>query len=334
MAHHRPRLLTRHQQPQPHAAISPGVPALNEHGQCIRHTGGVGSWGGRRFTNGSNAFMARREATRPGHVHASIRPEGMKGWVPLWCARAPVLELPGILDHVVNEARERREAMRQLAGLRRRMEAAEGALTDALAALKRAEEVFDAASDRFNAAERALDEAREDRAQARRDRYAARQAYERASATADRLARRVRETSERLDRAAELAATLQLCPGGPITIIRAAHRRLTSFCWVSGVVATCRSAAWAVAGPSAGPDGHAGQSPRIRSAALGMRSVCTSAMGREERNNGAYWLPPGCTGFARLDSICRAAGAEHGAGPRPAARTMITRSGRLVWSLG
>jgi chromosome segregation ATPase len=96
--------------------------------------------------------------------------------------------------------------MRQLADLRRRLGAAEGALTDALAALKRAEEAFDAASDRFDAAERALDAAREERAQARRDRYAARQAYERATATADRLARRVRETSERLDRAAELAA--------------------------------------------------------------------------------------------------------------------------------
>ena len=117
-----------------------------------------------------------------------------------------MLELPGILDHVVNEARERREAMRQLADLRRRLEAAEGALTDALAASKRAEEAFDAASDRFDAAERALDEVREDRAQARRDRYAARQAYERASVTADRLARRVREVSERLDRSAELAA--------------------------------------------------------------------------------------------------------------------------------
>jgi hypothetical protein len=34
--------------------------------------------------------------------------------------------------------------------------------------------------------------------------YAARQAYDRASVTADRLARRVRELSERLDRAAEL----------------------------------------------------------------------------------------------------------------------------------
>jgi len=117
--------------------------------------------------------------------------------------------------------------MRQLADLRRRLEAAEGALTDALAASKRAEEAFDAASDRFDAAERALDEAREDRARARRDRYAARQAYERASATADRLARRVRETSERLDRAAELAATLQRgsVPGGVLEMALACLAR-------------------------------------------------------------------------------------------------------------
>ena len=113
--------------------------------------------------------------------------------------------LPGILDCVVDGARERREAIRQLAGLRRRLAVAEDTLTDALAAMKRAEEAFDAASERFDAAERALDEVREERAQARRDRYAARQAYERASATADRLAQRVRERSERLDRAAELA---------------------------------------------------------------------------------------------------------------------------------
>jgi len=81
-----------------------------------------------------------------------------------------------------------------------------------IAAAGRMKEI--AESDRFDAAERVLDEAREERAQARRDRYAARQAYERASATADRLARRVREVSERLDRAAELAVTFQLSPGG------------------------------------------------------------------------------------------------------------------------
>lgn len=121
--------------------------------------------------------------------------------------------------------------MRQLADLRRRLEAAEGALTDGLAALKRAEEAFDAASDRFDTAERALDAAREERAQARRDRYAARQAYERASATADRLARRVRETSERLDRAAELAVVprrpgQQRCPRRWVGVQRAASARL------------------------------------------------------------------------------------------------------------
>jgi hypothetical protein len=44
-------------------------------------------------------------------------------------------------------------------------------------------------------------------AQARSARYAARQAYERASVAADRLARRVRELSERVDRAAELEVT-------------------------------------------------------------------------------------------------------------------------------
>lgn len=96
-------------------------------------------------------------------------------------------------------ARERREAIRQLAELRRRHAAAQDALTDALAAMKQADGAYDAASDRFDAAERALDAAREDRAQARRDRYAARQAYDRASVAADRLARRMRELSEGLD---------------------------------------------------------------------------------------------------------------------------------------
>jgi len=84
--------------------------------------------------------------------------------------------LPGILDRVVSGARGRREAMRQVAALGRGLAVAEETLTDALAAMKRAEAAFDAASDRFDAAERVLDEAREDRAQARRDRYAARQA--------------------------------------------------------------------------------------------------------------------------------------------------------------
>ena len=105
--------------------------------------------------------------------------------------------------------------MRQLADLRRRLEAAEGALTDALAASKRAEEAFDAASDRFDAAEHALDEAREDRAQARRDRYAARQAHERAAITADRLQRRITELSGQLDRMAELTGAPAAARPGP-----------------------------------------------------------------------------------------------------------------------
>jgi len=108
---------------------------------------------------------------------------------------------------VADGAPGRREAVRQLADLRRRLAAAEDAVTDALAAMKQAEGAFDAASDRFDAAERALDAAREQRAQARRDRYTARQAYERASATADRLARGVRDLAERLDRPAGLAGS-------------------------------------------------------------------------------------------------------------------------------
>jgi hypothetical protein len=71
-------------------------------------------------------------------------------------------------------ARERREAIRQLAELRRRRAAAEAALEDAHAARKHAEEAFDVASDRFTAAEAALDAARDVRAQARTARYAAR----------------------------------------------------------------------------------------------------------------------------------------------------------------
>jgi hypothetical protein len=49
---------------------------------------------------------------------------------------------------VADGARGRREAIQQLADLRRRLAAAEDALTDALAAMKQAEWAFDAASDR------------------------------------------------------------------------------------------------------------------------------------------------------------------------------------------
>jgi septation ring formation regulator EzrA len=106
--------------------------------------------------------------------------------------------------------------IRQLAALQRRLAAAEDALADALAAMKQAEGAFDAASDRFDAAERALDAAREERAQARRDRYAARQAYELASTTADRLARRVRELAERLGRSRLAGPGGLSAPGCPL----------------------------------------------------------------------------------------------------------------------
>ena len=74
--------------------------------------------------------------------------------------------------------------------------------------MKSAEAAYDAADARFTAAERALDEAREERAVARRERYAARQAHERAAITAERLQRRERELSERLDGTAELTSTV------------------------------------------------------------------------------------------------------------------------------
>ena len=96
-------------------------------------------------------------------------------------------------------ARERREAIRRLAELRRRLTAAEDALAGAQAQAKQAETAYDTAADRFTAAEAALDAARAERAQAREARYAARQAYQRASVTADLLARRAREAADRLD---------------------------------------------------------------------------------------------------------------------------------------
>jgi chromosome segregation ATPase len=95
-------------------------------------------------------------------------------------------------------ARGRREALRQLNDLRRRLAAAQDGLAGAQATVKRAEAAFDAASDRFAEAERALDAARAERAQARRDRYAAQQAHDRASTAVERLQRRARELSDRL----------------------------------------------------------------------------------------------------------------------------------------
>jgi hypothetical protein len=54
---------------------------------------------------------------------------------------------------VVDSARARREAIRQLDDLRRRLAAAEDALADDLTVMKRAETAFDAANDRFAEAE-------------------------------------------------------------------------------------------------------------------------------------------------------------------------------------
>jgi flagellar motility protein MotE (MotC chaperone) len=87
-----------------------------------------------------------------------------------------------------------------MAKLRRRLTAAE----DALAAMKKAEEAFDPRQDRFDSAETALDARRaRTRAQTRCKRYADRQAHERASTDVDRLQRRVRALSDRLDRTHE-----------------------------------------------------------------------------------------------------------------------------------
>jgi chromosome segregation ATPase len=123
-----------------------------------------------------------------------------------------------MLDYVADDARARREAIRQLAGLRRRLAAAEDELARAQAGRKHAEEAFDAAADQFSEAERALDAAREARAQARRERYAARQADEQASITVARLERRVAELAERLDRMLPLTSESRLAsvvPPGP-----------------------------------------------------------------------------------------------------------------------
>jgi hypothetical protein len=127
-------------------------------------------------------------------------------------------------------ARDRREAIRRLAELRRRLAAAEDALAGAQVAMKRAEGAFDAAGDRFGAAERALDTAREERAQARRARYAARQEHERAAAAADRLQRRAAELAARLDRMAELAG----CTGRGVAVPAPDGRRVVGVAALPG----------------------------------------------------------------------------------------------------
>src|SRR5579871_5215867 len=94
-------------------------------------------------------------------------------------------------------ARGRREVILELADLRRRLAAAEDALTDALTAMKSAEGIRcrQRPFRRYRACTRCGPRTACP-GQAGPD--TARQAYDRASVTADRLARRVRELAERL----------------------------------------------------------------------------------------------------------------------------------------
>jgi hypothetical protein len=88
--------------------------------------------------------------------------------------------------------------MRQLAELCRRLSTAEDALADALSAMKRAGEAFDAASDRFNAAERALTRLVTNAPRRARNATQPGRVHERASTNVDWPQRRVRELSDRL----------------------------------------------------------------------------------------------------------------------------------------
>jgi uncharacterized protein (DUF3084 family) len=99
---------------------------------------------------------------------------------------------------VTFRANARRDAVRQLAELRTRLEAAEDALAGAEASLKEAQTRFDAADAQVAKAEDALHAAYADREAARYDRYAGRQAHERASTQVERIRRRVGELTDRL----------------------------------------------------------------------------------------------------------------------------------------
>jgi uncharacterized protein (DUF3084 family) len=112
---------------------------------------------------------------------------------------------------VTHWANAPREAIRDLAEVRDRLEAAGDALTGTEAALKQAEARFAAADERAAAAGNALHAACAGREAARPDRYAARQAHQRTGAMAERLQRPVSETADRLGRMA-------LCPH--MTLIR------------------------------------------------------------------------------------------------------------------
>lgn len=97
-------------------------------------------------------------------------------------------------------SRARREAIRQLADVRRRLAAAEEALNGARTELNEADTRLGAAHDRVAEAEHALGTAEAEQDQARRERYTARRAHERASTLVGRLRRRETDLSGRLDR--------------------------------------------------------------------------------------------------------------------------------------
>jgi hypothetical protein len=101
--------------------------------------------------------------------------------------------------------RARRETQRRLTDLRTRLAAARRELTAAQATLRRAERRFSTADDTVARAEHTLDDARAARDLARRERYAARQARDRVTLAIERLQRRERDLSGRLDRMPPLA---------------------------------------------------------------------------------------------------------------------------------
>jgi chromosome segregation ATPase len=111
-----------------------------------------------------------------------------------------------MMGSVMDWARLRAEARRQLTDLHRRLAKAQEALTGAQAAAREAETRFDAVCTRVAELERALDEACSEQAKARRERYAARQARGQAAAAVARLERRARQVSGRLERMPPLAA--------------------------------------------------------------------------------------------------------------------------------
>jgi len=79
---------------------------------------------------------------------------------------------------VVQGARRCREAVQQLADVRRRLEETEHALAEDATARKHAEEEYDAADDRFLEVQQELEEAMDQRAVTRRAGYAVRQKHE------------------------------------------------------------------------------------------------------------------------------------------------------------